>query len=217
MSKVHPTACVEAGVRLGSGTSVWQNAHVRHDSVIGDECIIGGNAYVAYGVRIGNRCKVQSFTYICHGVTLEDGVFVGAGAVFTNDRVPRATTPDLEELLPSSPNEETLESTIHRGATIGARAVIGPGVDIGRFAMVGMGAVVTRDVGDFEIVIGNPARCVGAVCRCGKVLARWSQNERPEESPVRCDCGLAYRFGESICETPQLAPAGETGNGPGDE
>ena len=201
MTFVHPTACVEEDVTLGDGTAVWQNAHIRRGTSIGRDCIIGGNAYVAYGVIVGNRCKIQSFTYVCHGVSLSDGVFVGAGAVFTNDRTPRACTSDLQELQSSAPQESTVCLTVGEGATVGARSVVGPGVDIGRFAMIGMGAVVTRRVRDFELVVGNPGRVVGAVCRCGAVISRWHDTARPLAADVTCDCGLSYRIAESIVET----------------
>lgn len=198
---VHPTAIVEKGVSIGAGSAIWSHVHVRHDTVIGDECILGGNTIVAYGVNIGNRVKVNSFVYICNGVTLEDGVMVSAQTVFTNDRFPRATTPDLAELRGSDPDESTRPTLVREGATIGAACTIGCDLTIGRFAMIGMGSVVTHTVPDFHLAVGNPARSVGCVCRCGELLARFS-----EESEVRRDvscpsCARVYVIeGETVRE-----------------
>ncbi len=102
---------------------------------------------------------------------------ISAGVVFTNDRFPRATTPDLRHLLSSDPDEKTLHTLVREGATIGAQATIGPGLTIGRFAMVGMGSVVTRDVPDFGVVIGNPARLVGYACTCGQTLDKLAERD----------------------------------------
>ena len=93
--RVHATAILESGVVLGAGTSVWDNVHIRRDAILGDECIVGEKTYIAYGVRIGHRVKINSFVYICNAVTIEDGVMVSAGTIFTNDRFPRATSPEL--------------------------------------------------------------------------------------------------------------------------
>lgn len=194
MAHVHPTALVEEGVLLGAGTAVWDCAHLRGPSTIGSACSIGEKTYVAYGVRIGDRVKINAFAYLCTGVTLEDGVMVSAGTVFTNDRYPRATTPDLAEPWPSGPDEHTLLTVVAAGATIGARAVIGPGVDIGRFAMVAAGAVVTRDVADFHLVAGVPAVTVGVVCRCGPpVLRVRAGTALGDHDALGCDaCGRRY-------------------------
>jgi acetyltransferase-like isoleucine patch superfamily enzyme len=182
---IHPTALVEAGVEIGSGTSVWDNVHIRGPATIGSDCIVGEKTYIAYGVTIGDRVKINAFVYICTGVSIEDGVMVSAGTTFTNDRYPRATSSDLTALKSSDPDEDTLETVVREGATIGAAATIGPGIEIGRFAMVGMGSVVTRTVPDFGLVVGNPARRIGSVCRCGEPL--------PAGAEVQCDrCGLAY-------------------------
>jgi len=194
MARVHPTALVEEGVTLGAGTAVWDNAHLRGPATVGADCIIGEKTYVAYGVEIADRVKVNAFAYLCTGVTLEEGVMVSAGVVFTNDRYPRATTPDLAELRPSGPDDETTSTVVAAGATIGARAVIGPGVDIGRFAMVAAGAVVTRDVLDFHLVAGLPATTVGLVCRCGPPLLRVRAGEPVgDHDRLTCDaCGRSY-------------------------
>ena len=112
MARVHPTALVEEGVSLGEGTAVWDHAHLRGPARVGRDCIIGEKTYVAYGVEIGDRVKVNAFVYLCTGVTLEDGVMVSAGTVFTNDRYPRATTPDLSALRPSDPDEDTTSTVV---------------------------------------------------------------------------------------------------------
>ena len=192
--RIHPTAIIEADVVLGDGTAVWDHAHIRRGATLGDECIVGGKSYIAYNVRIGNRCKINSLVYICNGVTLEDGVMVSAATVFTNDRFPRATTPDLSTLRPSEPDDHTRPTLVREGATIGAHATIGNDLVIGRFAMVGMGSVVTRSVPDFHLVVGNPARSVGVVCRCGPLVARFD-DDLPIEREVTCpECGRRYRI-----------------------
>jgi UDP-2-acetamido-3-amino-2,3-dideoxy-glucuronate N-acetyltransferase len=192
--KIHPTAIVEEGVTLGPGTSVWDGAHVRHGARLGESCIVGGKSYVAYDVRIGNRVKINSNAYICNAVTIEDGVMISAGVIFTNDRFPRATTPDLKQLRTSEPDEHTLTTVVREGTTIGAGAIIGCDLTLGRFSMVGMGAVVTRSVPDFGLVIGNPARLVGFVCRCGEPVVRFTDNQHPTDQAADCRCGLKYQF-----------------------
>jgi acetyltransferase-like isoleucine patch superfamily enzyme len=131
--------------------------------------------------------------YICTAVTIEDGVMISAGTVFTNDRFPRAATSDLKRLKPSEPDEETRPTLVREGATIGAHCTIGNDLSIGRFAMVGMGALVTRSVSDFHLVIGQPARSIGYVCRCGKVLGLQADLPQSQEHKLLCAaCGLAY-------------------------
>ena len=197
--RIHPTALIEDGVALGDGTSVWDSAHIRHSTTVGEECIVGGKSLIAYDVTIGNRVKINSNVYICNAVTIEDGVMVSAGTIFTNDRFPRATTPDLTELRSSDPDEHTLPTRVRRGATIGAGAIIGCDLTIGQFAMVGMGSVVTRDVPDFHLVLGSPARSVGCVCRCGQLMHHFGEEATLE---IACPaCGLAYRIeGQSVSE-----------------
>jgi acetyltransferase-like isoleucine patch superfamily enzyme len=176
-TRVHPTAIVEDRVQLGDGTSVWDHAHIRHGTVIGRHCIIGGKTYIAYDVRIGDYCKINASVYICTAVTIEDGVMVAAGTIFTNDRFPRAATPELDGLRSSDPNEETQTTRVRSGATIGAGCIIGSNLEIGQWAMVGMGSVITRSVPDFHLVIGQPARSLGAVCRCGNLLCHFHQSD----------------------------------------
>lgn len=145
-------------------------------------------------MTIGDRVKVNAYVYICAGVTLEDGVMVSAGTVFTNDRFPRATTVDLRELRPSEVDEHTRPTLVCAGATIGAQCTIGNGLTIGRFAMVGMGSLVTKSIADFALAIGHPARLVGFVCRCGEPLCRFDAVNVARSTRLTCrPCGLPYQ------------------------
>ena len=205
--RIHPTALIEDGVQIGDDTMVWDSVHIRHSTSIGSECIVGEKTHIAYGVRIGDRVKINAFVYICTAVTIEDGVMISAGTIFTNDRFPRATTPDLRALRTSEPDEHTLPTAVREGATIGAGSIIGCGLEIGRFAMVGMGSVVTRTVPDFHLVVGNPAHVVGAVCRCGDIIDRFDAETRAAAlREVACpSCGRTYRIaGRRVVE---LEPA----------
>lgn len=190
---VHPTAIIEPAVTIGKGTAIWDHAHVRHSTRIGEDCIIGEKTYIAYGVVIGDRVKINAFVYVCTGVTIERGVMIAAGTVFTNDRFPRAATPDLRRLLPSDPDGHTLPTIVREGATIGANATIGPGLTIGRFATIGMGSVVTRDVPDFILAAGTPAKAAGYVCACGQPLVPGAHGLLPERTEAVCGaCGMRY-------------------------
>ena len=201
MSKfVHPTAIIEDNVTIGQGTSIWDSVHIRHGSTIGDDSIVGEKTYIAYDVTIGSRVKINAMVYICNAVTIEDGVMLSAGTTFTNDRFPRAATVDLKHLKPSEPDEHTLPTLVKHGATIGAGCVIGNDLTIGRFAMVGMGALVTKSVEDFHLVLGHPAKPVGCVCRCGQPLLRFKDLSEPVTT-VRCQaCGLSYRVSHQKVE-----------------
>lgn len=202
--KIHPTALIERDVHIGHGTAIWDNVHIRHSTTIGENCIIGEKTHIAYAVVIGNCVKVNAFVYIPTGVTLEDGVMVSAGTVFTNDRFPRAATGDLMELRPSEPDETTLLTRVGRGATIGANCTVGCGLTIGSYAMIGMGSVVTRSVPDYHLSFGNPARSVGVVCACGTVLAYFDDLDDGDAAVISCDrCGESYEI--SACTVTRLA------------
>jgi UDP-2-acetamido-3-amino-2,3-dideoxy-glucuronate N-acetyltransferase len=192
MSKIHPTAIIEENVSIGERTSVWDNVHIRHGAIIGEECIIGEKTYIAYDVKIGNRVKINAMVYICAEVTIEDGVMISASTTFTNDRFPRATFPDLKTLRPSEPDEHTLKTLVREGATIGAGCTIGNDLAIGRWAMIGMGSLVTKSVPDFHLVIGSPARSIGAVCKCGQLFYKFDENS--EKQKIACGCGLQYEI-----------------------
>lgn len=161
---IHPTAIIEEGVKIGEGTRIWHFVHVRQGATIGKRCNIGKDVFVDVGVVIGNEVKIQNGVSIYRGVTLQDRVFVGPYAVFTNDKYPRAFSKEWE-IVP------TLVKT---GASIGANATIVCGVTIGEYAMVGAGSVVTKDVPDHGIVVGVPARLVGFACFCGRPLREFS-------------------------------------------
>jgi acetyltransferase-like isoleucine patch superfamily enzyme len=204
--RIHPTAIVEENVRIGRGSSVWDSVHIRHGARIGEQCIIGEKTYIAYDVVIGNRVKINAFVYICAAVTLEDGVMISAGTTFTNDRFPRATTPDLKRLRASEPDETTRPTLVREGATVGAGCTVGCDLTIGRFAMVGMGSLVTRSVPDFHLVLGSPARSVGSVCRCGQVVVRFGEGAVPAEA-VCPACGRRYAIA-GLAVTERDAPGG---------
>jgi UDP-2-acetamido-3-amino-2,3-dideoxy-glucuronate N-acetyltransferase len=195
---VHSTAIIESGVRLGEGTSVWDGVHIRKNAVLGDDCIVGEKTYIAYDVHVGHRVKINAMVYICAQVTIEDGVMISAGTVFTNDRFPRATTSDLRQLRASEPDDETRCTLVREGATIGAGCTIGNDLVIGRFAMVGMGSLVTKSIGDFELAMGHPAQAAGYVCRCGHPILRFARGETAPDTDTTCRaCGLRYRIRSS--------------------
>ncbi len=178
---VHPSATVEDGATVGEDTKVWHQSQIRTRAVVGNRCIIGKGAFVDMDVVIGDDCKLQNYACVYHGVTLGRGVFVGPHAVFTNDVFPRATDPDFGLLRDG--DWEVGTTHVGDGASIGACATILPNVTIGKWALIGAGAVVTRDVEPYALVVGSPARRIGWVCRCGRRVME-STCERCGELPV---------------------------------
>ena len=184
MIRIHPTADVSPKAHVGEGTSIWHQAQIREGATIGRECIIGKNVYVDFDLSIGDRVKIQNNCSVYHGATLEDGVFLGPHVVLTNDLYPRAINPD--GTLKGNDDWEVGPIRICYGAAVGSRAVILPCVTIGRFALIGAGAVVTRDVPAHGLVIGAPARLIGYVCACGHRLVA-------ADGGLRCErCGTVY-------------------------
>jgi len=166
--RIHPTADVSPEAVIGTGTSIWNQAQIRERARIGSDCVIGKNVYVDFDVVVGNRVKIQNNASLFHGVTVEDGVFIGPHVCLTNDRLPRAVTPEGD--LKTDDDWEVGPIRIRTGASLGAGSVVVPGVTVGRWALVGAGSVVTRDVADYSLVVGNPARPIGHACPCGEPL-----------------------------------------------
>ncbi len=158
---IHNTACIDKGVQIGERTNIWHFTHLLKDVQIGTDCIIGQNCMIGPHVVIGNGVKIQNNVSVYQGVTLEDHVFLGPSMVFTNVINPRAFLERKNEFLPT---------LVKQGATIGANATLICGVTIGRFALIGAGSVVTRDVPDFALVYGNPAKHQGWISRAGNKL-----------------------------------------------
>ena len=186
--RVHPTAEVSSDAVIGPGTSIWNQAQVRERARIGAECVIGKNVYVDVGVVIGDRVKVQNNVSLFRGVTVEDGAFVGPHVCFTNDTVPRAVNPDGSPKTDA--DWEVSPILVRSGAALGANSTILPGVTIGRWAMIGAGSVVTRDVADHELVAGNPARRIGSACVCGQPLRDVDREPFAGDCPA---CGRPFR------------------------
>ena len=165
---IHPTADVSPSAQIGAGTKVWHRAHIRERSHIGAHCIIGKDVYIDVEVQIGSNVEIQNGALIYHGARISDGVFIGPQVCLTNDRIPRAIAADGS--LKTASDGVVSEMEIRYGASIGAGAIILTGLVVGRFAMVGAGAVVTHDVPDYGLVVGVPARLIGYVCTCGNRL-----------------------------------------------
>jgi acetyltransferase-like isoleucine patch superfamily enzyme len=186
--RIHPTSDVSPHATIGDGTQIWLFCQVRENARIGKQCILGKGVYVESDVTIGDHVKIQNNVSVYVGVTIEDGVFVGPHVCFTNDKLPRAVNPDMS--LKSADDWTVTPTRIKKGAALGANATIVCGVTVGAWAMVGSGSVVSRDVPDHALVVGNPARFVGWVCSCG---------ERVELSGTKgtCACGRTLVKSES--------------------
>ncbi len=183
---IHESSYVDEGCDIGEGTQIWCFSHILKNSKIGKGCKIGQNVLIGADVTIGDQCKVQNNVSIYKGVTLEDGVFCGPSCVFTNVYNPRAFIERKHEFM---------ETLVKRGATIGANATIVCGVTIGRYALIGAGAVVKTDVIDCAIVAGVPAKQIGWACKCGTTL------ELNDERAVCAYCGDKYLLKEDKLET----------------
>lgn len=172
------TAIVDPTARIGPGTKIWAFCQVAEHAEIGADCVIGNGAYIDRHVKIGDRVRIQSKALLYHGLVVEDDVFIGPGAVFTNDPRPRSG---------KIRNLKGLSWKLCKGASIGANVTVLPDVEIGAYAMVGAGAVVTRNVPSHAIFVGNPARLKGYVCRCGAVRKVGSRSKK-----ILCSkCGKA--------------------------
>lgn len=172
---IHATAEVAENAKIGEDTKIWHHCQVRPNAVIGENCNIGKGVYIDADVHIGDNVKIQNYVSVYHGVTIEDGVFIGPHACFTNDMRPRAINADGS---PKSVDDWVLSKTlVKKGAAIGANSTIRCGITVGEWAMIGSGSVVTRDVPNYGLVFGNPARLHGFVCPCGEKLEKSGEQE----------------------------------------
>jgi UDP-2-acetamido-3-amino-2,3-dideoxy-glucuronate N-acetyltransferase len=179
---IHSTADVSDEADIGAGTKIWGHAQVRPGAHLGVNCILGKGVFIDTHVTLGDNCKVQNYSSVYEGVTVEDGVFIGPHVCFTNDMQPRAVNPDGTL---KSPDDWVITTTLVKyGSALGANSTIRCGVTIGRWSMVGSGSVVTKDIPDHGLVVGNPARLVGWVCACGAKLD--APLDTPPADP-RCD------------------------------
>ena len=180
--RIHPTADVSPKAEIGDGTQIWLFCQVRDNAKIGTNCIFGKGVYVDNDVVIGNSVKIQNNASVYVGVTIDDGVFVGPHVCFTNDKVPRAVNADMS---PKGAHDWKVTPThVKAGAALGANSTIVCGITIGKWAMVGSGSVVTKDVPDHALVLGNPARFVAWVCSCGERV-----KFEEADSKGTCTCG----------------------------
>jgi len=172
---IHSTAEVSPEAKIGEGTKIWNQAQVREGAVIGENCIISKNVYIDENVHIGSRVKIQNNVNVYHGVTVEDDVFLGPSMTFTNDMFPRAFNDDWE----------VSDTLVRRGASIGANCTIRCGIEIGEYAMIGAGSTVTKNVPAHVLMVGNPAKQIGWVCKCGAKL---------DQKKICPKCGTAWEL-----------------------
>ncbi|MBL4809803.1 MAG: N-acetyltransferase [Phycisphaerales bacterium] len=191
--KIHQTACVDSPCDIGEGSSIWHYSHIMPNCTIGTKVNIGQNVVVSPGVTIGHGCKIQNNVSIYTGVTLEDYVFCGPSMVFTNVINPRCEIPRRDQYK---------KTRVGYGASIGANATIVCGHNIGRFAFIGAGAVITKDVPDYALMVGVPAKRSGWACRCGDILPAIVNDT------TTCQCGNQYKQSSETGE-PRLVPIKE--------
>jgi UDP-2-acetamido-3-amino-2,3-dideoxy-glucuronate N-acetyltransferase len=181
---VHPTAIVETS-RIGPGSRIWAFTHVMRDVTIGADCNIGEHCFIESGAIIGNEVTIKNANMVWDGVQLEDGVFVGPRVTFTNDLYPRS--PRISQVRNRYADRRWLAPTVvKRGASLGAGAVILPGLTIGEFCMVGAGSIVTKSFPPHSLIVGAPARARSRVCQCGQPLIF------SNDSATCAECGLAF-------------------------
>jgi UDP-2-acetamido-3-amino-2,3-dideoxy-glucuronate N-acetyltransferase len=191
---VHESSFIDEGTEIGSGTKIWHFCHIMPRVHIGQDCNLGQNVLVSSGVSIGNNVKIQNNVSVYTGVTIEDDVFLGPSMVFTNVINPRSHI---------SRKDEYRMTLVRKGSSIGANATIVCGITLGKYSFVGAGSVVTRDVPDYALVYGSPARLHGWMCQCGEKLEFFKQGG---EERAKCkSCGETYRKQEQIVSREESA------------
>lgn len=185
---VHPSSCMEDKVEIGNGTRIWYFCHIRCEARIGRNCNIGQNVFIDRNVTIGDNVKIQNNVSVYTGVEIGSGAFLGPSCVFTNVKKPRSLYPKTIE--------EYSKTTVGQGATIGANSTIICPVTIGKQAFIGAGAVVTKNVPDYALVVGNPAKQIGWTCECGEKL-RFKKNKKETQCKI---CGKIYRENKGCIE-----------------
>lgn len=175
---IHPTADVSSSTDIGENTKIWHNAQTRENVKIGSNCIISKGVYIDKDTKIGNNVKIQNYASLFDFTIIEDGVFIGPYVCITNDKLPRAITPNGK--LKTEDDWEVNKTIIKKGSSLGAGSIILPGLTIGEYALVGAGSLVTKDVLAHSLMYGSPAELQGFVCKCGKLLTKDKDKRKPK-------------------------------------
>lgn len=188
---IHESSYADEGSVIGAGTKIWHFTHIMKGAVIGKDCVIGQSCTVENGAVLGSRVKVQNNVSVYGKVTVEDDVFLGPSMVFTNDINPRAPYPKNGDWIPT---------LVRKGASIGANATILCGTVIGQWSFIGAGSVVTKDVPDYAVLAGNPARMRGYMCECG-IKMDTMKNGAPDNTEYKCKCGRKYIMKQGVVKS----------------
>lgn len=204
-ARIQPSADLDDGVTIGDGSSVWHLAQIRHGAVLGENVIVGRGAYIGEGVQVGDNCKIQNYALVYEPAKLENGVFIGPAVVLTNDQFPRAVNPDGS--AKSASDWEAVGVTLKEGCSVGARATCVAPVTVGRWATVAAGSVVVKDVPDFALVAGVPARRIKWVGRSGFPLEPIEMSEQ-DAATLNADAGATFwldaRTGDRFVERDEV-------------
>ncbi len=174
---IHPSTEISTTAKIGENTKIWHQAQIRENAAVGNNCILGKNVYIDKEVHIGSHCKIQNNSSLYRGVIVEDQVFIGPHCVLMNDKVPRATT--TQGNLKSDADWQVATTIVKKGASLGAHVAVLPGITIGSYALIGTGSVITKDIPDYALAYGSPARVVGFVCQCGNRLEEGKKGGEP--------------------------------------